>query len=356
MIPYRIKFADLLTDSNIDEFPLANVNMQMLIGAAGTMTGSIPIARGDFKTGRRIDAVRASGASAAYVYRTGTPWWGGALWTKVKASDEKGNPSVTLGASTLESYIDRVYLGADLPTLTSTDQLAIARSIIDHMQADPHANIGLTYDASITSGILRDRAPYTAAQRPSYLKMLSDLAALDGGFEFIIQVLTDPTTGSRMRRLRLGYPTLSSGVTHHLGKPGAILTYSMPEDGTRAATYLAATGSSAMSIVHTNATALAAGYPRLDLTTSYGTITDVPTLEAHAAADLALATPPVIVPAVRVRLDATDLTPQSIGDSVRLHIKDENFPDGIDPTYRLVGMTIAPGERGKPETCDLILN
>lgn len=355
MTAYRIKFASLLSDANLDEFPFTGVGMETRIGAAGAMSGSIPIARGDKATGARIAAVRASGASAVYVYRNGVPWWGGALWTKTLGSNEHGMPSVAINAATLESYLDRVQLGSDLPAMTSVDQLDIARSFITHMQADPYANIGLAYD-SLESGVIRDRVLYTAASRPSYLKMLSDLASLDQGFEFTIQVLTDPTTGVRTRRLRLGYPTLSGGVGHRISKPGAILSYSWPEDGTRAATYLMATGSSAQSTVHTNATALTIGYPRLDLTTSYGTITDAPTLEKHATADLALAAPPVVVPTVRVRLDATDLTPQSLGDTVTLAIQDELFPNGITASYRLVGMTIAPPERGKPETCDLILN
>lgn len=355
MVAYRILFADLLTDQRRDEFPFTGVSMEARIAAAGAMSGYIPIARGDRATGRRIAAVRASGVSAVYVYRNGVPWWGGVYWGKVLASDEKGTPSVAISASTFESYLDRVQLGTDLAAMTATDQMDIARSFVTHMQADPYANIRLTSDPTM-SGVVRDRVLYTAASRPSYLKMLTDLASLDSGLEFAIQILTDPTTGARTRRLRLGYPTLSSGATHRLSRPGAILSYSWPEDGTRAATYLMATGSGVNSSVHVNTTALANKYPRLDLTTSYGTITDAPTLEAHAAADLALAAPPVNIPAVRVRLDATDLTPQSLGDSVRLTIADELFPDGISATYRLVGMTVAPAERGKPETCDLILN
>ena len=353
---YRVKFADALTDAPRDEFSLAGVGLEARIGTAGAGSGHIPIARGDMRTGARIAAVRASGASAMYVYRNGVPWWGGLLWGKVLTSDERGNPAVALSAATFESYPDRVQLQTDLPAMTGVDQLAIARSLIDHMQADPAANMRITYDASVMSMVTRDRVLYTAASRPSYLKMLTDLATLDNGFEFTIQVLTDPTTGTRIRRLRLGYPTLSTGATHRISKPGAILTYSFPEDGTRAATSLMATGSGVNSTVHTNAAALAAGYPRLDATTSYGSIADATVLETHAAADLALAAPPVSVPAVRVRLDSTDLTPQSLGDSVRISIQDELFPSGITATYRLVGMTIAPPERGKPETCDLILN
>jgi hypothetical protein len=356
MTSYVVKFADVLTDSPRDSFPLAGVGLETRIGAAGVGTGHIPIARGDTAIGARIAAVRASGANAMYVYRNGVPWWGGLLWSKALTSDEKGNPAVALGAATFESYPDRVQLQTDLPAMPGVDQLTIARSFIDHMQADPYADLNITYDASVVSTVTRDRVPYVAASRPSYLKMLTDLATLDNGFEFTIQVLTDPTTGARTRRLRLGYPTLSTGFTHRLSRPGAILSYSWPEDGTRAATSLVAQGSGVNSAVHTNGAALAAGYPRLDATTSYGSITDISVLETHATADLGLAAPPVSVPAVRVRLDATDLTPQSLGDSVRISIKDELFPGGITATYRLVGMTISPPERGRPETCDLILN
>lgn len=355
MTAWRVRFADLLTDRLRDEFALTSVNLESRLGAAGAMTAQIPIARGDTVMGARIAQIRASGASAVYVYRNGVPFWGGVLWGKALASNDQGVPSVALSGATFESYLDRVQLATDLPALNGVDQFAIAASLIDHMQADPNADLNIAYD-TVTSGVTRNRVAYAAASRPSYLKMMTDLAALDQGFEFSIQVLTDPTTGSRMKKLRLGYPTLSTGVTHHLAKPGNILSYSWPEDGTRAATSLMSTGSGVNSSVHTNTTAIANGYPRLDLTTSYSSITDASVLDNHATADLALVTPPFIVPAVRVRLDATDLTTQSLGDSVRISIKDENFPSGVAATYRLVGMTIAPPERGKPETCDLILN
>lgn len=355
MAPYRVRFAATLSDQLLDELPVQNVAFEARIGAAGAMSGQIPIARGDETVGARVAAIHASGATTAYLYRNGGPWWGGPLWTKDLASDEDGRPTINIGGGTFESYLDRVQLATDLPPMTGADQLDIARSLITHMQADPYANVQLTADAGL-SGIVRDRVLYTAASRPTYLKMLTDLASLDQGFEFITQILTDPTTGARSRRLRLGYPILSSGITHHISKPGAILSYRFPEDGTRAATSLMATGSGIASSVHTSSAAYAAGYPRLDLTTSYGSITDAATLETHATADLALAAPPVVIPAVRVRLDATDLTPQCLGDSVRISIRDELFPASITATYRLVGMTVAPEERGRYETCDLILN
>lgn len=351
---YRIKFCNSLTDGALDEFDLQGVSAEVLLGSAGALSGTIPLARGDSSRGARIAAIKAAAATAVYVYRNGSLWWDGVLWTKTRATDETGKPNVALQAATWESYLDRVQLGADLAALTSTDQLTIAKSFIDGMQADPYSNMRLVCDVA-TSGVIRDRVLYLASARPSYLKMLSDLATLDQGFEFLCQASVD-SSGTRTRHVRLGYPTITSATVHHISKPGAILSYSLPEDGTRSATYLMATGSGVQSTVHVDASALAAGYPRLDATTSYGTITDATVLETHATADLALAKTPVIIPTIRVRLDDTDITPQCIGDQVKVSLSDENFPTGFTATYRLVGMTVAPPERGKPETGDLILN
>lgn len=351
---YRVKFTNALTDQALDEFPLSGVTADTRISAAGALQGTIPIARGDAAFGARIAAVRSCAASAVYLYRNGVPWWDGLLWNKTRASDETGKPNTTISAGTGESYMDRVQLGTDLPALTATDQLAIAKSFVDHMQTDPYANLRIVCDTA-TSSIIRDRVMYLASARPSYLQMLTDLANLDQGFEFLIQTVLD-STGARTRRMRLGYPTLSTGTIHRIDKPGAILSYTLPEDGTRSATYLMATGSGVQSTIHTDAAALAAGYPRLDLTTSYSQITDTTVLEAHAAADLARAKAPVIVPTIRIRPDTTDITPLCLGDTIKAAIKDENFPNGFTGTYRLVGMVVSPPERGKTETHDLILN
>lgn len=355
---YRIRFADTLTDANLDELDLTGVSLEARISAAGTMSGAIPLARGDRSVARRLAAIKSSGGSAVYVYRNGSLWWDGLLWTKSPASDETGKPSVALEAGTVESYLDRVKLLTDLPAMPGVDQLAIARSLVDHMQADPYANLGITYDASQVSGIIRDRVVYQAAARPAYGQMLGDLASLDQGFEYRISTITDPVTNARTRQLRLGYPMITSAVVHDLAKPGAILSYQFSEDGSRGGTYLVAQGGSVSSAVHTDAVALALGYPRLDATTSYSGITDVAVLNAHAASDLARARVPVLVPQVRIRLDgAPDISPAALGDTVRLTIEaDEYFDEDTVLTYRLVGLTVTPPERGVPETADLILN
>lgn len=358
MSAYRIRFADTLTDSNLDEVELTGVSLEARISAAGAMSGTIPLVRGDHSLARRLAAIKSSGGSAVYVYRNGSLWWDGLLWTKNPATDETGHPTVALSAGTPESYLDRVKLLTDLTPLPGVDQLAIARSFIDHLQADPYADLNITYDASQVSGIIRDRVLYQAAARPTYGQMLDDLAGLDGGFEYRISTITDPVTAARTRQLRLGYPMITSTVVHDLAKPGAILSYSFSEDGSRGGTYLVAQGSSVSSALHTDTTALALGYPRLDATTNYSNITDVATLDTHATADLARARVPVLVPQVRIRLDAApDISPAALGDTVRLHLEaDEYWPTDTVLTYRLVGLTMTPDERGVSETADLVLN
>lgn len=355
---YRIKFADTLTDQVRDEFTLDAPTFDVRISGAGTLQAAIPMARGDCSLGRRLQNIRSCGGSAIYVYRNGAPWWDGLLWTMDRAADDHGGPTMSISAGTCESYLDHTRLLTDLTPMPSADQLAIARSFIDHLQADPYADLNITYDATQTSGVIRDRVLYQAAARPTYGQMLSDLASLDGGFEYLIRTITDPTTAARTRRLRLGYPVISSATVHTLTVPGnAILSYSFAEDGSRAGTYLTAQGNAATSSVHIDAAALAAGYPRTDLITDYSSITDVAVLEAHAAADLVRARVPVLIPQVRIRLDgAPDITPDALGDYVRLQITDEHFPDGVRLTYRLVGMAVTPEQRGTPESADLVLN
>jgi len=45
----------------------------------------------------------------------------------------------------------------------------------------------------------------------------------------------------------------------------------------------------------------------------------------------------------------------AIGDDARIRISDDRFPNGIDAVYRIVGLTVTPGETG-PERVTLTLS
>jgi len=361
---YRYEVANLLTDKTFDELPLGAGTFDTRILNPGSFQLGSPLGVASAKLGRRLQQV-AAGATALYVYRNDVCWWGGPLWVVTAAGDSSGNATWTCSGSTFDSYLARVNWQAD-GTIASADTLAQARAILAAMQADPNANIGLVADTA-TSGVTGAAVTYLASSNSSYGKALTDLATQSPGFDYACSVTADPSTGVRTRRLRLGYPQLGSAAVHRLTRPGNILSYSLPSDATRGGTEWRAFGATAnsnqagqsqplTSSVHVAAAALAAGWPRLDAGNSYQSVTDLPTLEAYAAADAAVGTTPVIVPAVDVRLDHTDITPDALGDDVTLTITDQLFPDGYTQTSRIVGIQVHTPDRSTAEYATLILN
>lgn len=361
---YRYEVASLLTDKTFDALPFPAATFDVRLSNPGSFQLGSPLGVASAKVGRRLQQV-VGGATALYVYRDNVCWWGGVLWIDIPAGDDNGNATWNLSAATFDSFLARVNFQHDFTTAAG-DPLDQVRALLADMQADPHADLGIVPDSTV-SGLTSPAVTYLASSNSSYGKGAADLASQDPGFEYYTSVSVDPSSGVRTRRLRLGYPQCGGSTVHHLTRPGSVLTYSLPRDATRGGTEWRAFGATAntdstgasqplASTVHQATAALAAGWPRLDAGNTYSSVTDAATLEAHAAADLAAGTTPVLVHAVNVRLDRTDLTPDSLGDTVVLQITDANFPDGYTQTSRLVGLQVQTRDRGQAEKATLILN
>lgn len=361
---YRYEVANLLTDVTFDELPIPASTFDIRISNPGSFQLGSPLGVASAKLGRRLQQV-AAGATALYVYRNDVCWWGGPLWIATPAGDSSGNATWTCSGSTFDSYLARVNWQSDT-TIASADILAQARAILTAMQADPAANINLVADTA-TAGVTGAAVTYLASSNSSYGKAIGDLAGQSPGFDYACAVTLDPSTHVRTRRLRLGSPQLGTATVHRLSRPGNILSYSLPADATRGGTEWRAFGATAnsnqagqsqplTSSVHLASAALAAGWPRLDAGNSYQNVTDLPTLESYATADAAVGTTPVTVPAVDVRLDHTDITPDSLGDDVTLSITDPYFPDGFTQTARIIGIQVHTPDRSTAEYATLILN
>ncbi|MEV7413425.1 hypothetical protein AB0O04_37095 [Streptomyces althioticus] len=150
-----------------------------------------------------------------------------------------------------------------------------------------------------------------------------------------------------------------------LDHPGPVLSYAWPTDATQKANAWQSRGSSVntnqaadsfplMSTLLVDDADIDAGWPRLDGTSDYTTVERQETLDAHARADWDASRAPVTIPEVEVRLGA-NVTPALLGATVRLRIRDLWWPDTLDARYRVVGMSIQPPERGRPETARLYL-
>ncbi|MFJ8231754.1 hypothetical protein ACIQ9E_17620 [Streptomyces sp. NPDC094448] len=361
--PYRVLFCDLRTDRVLDSLPLRDVQVDDYIGRVGSLTGTLPIP--DAATAARAQALQ-EGRTAVYLERGGDLWWGGILWTTTLTSDDKGTMSLTIQASTFDSYAARRRIRRDFVSVGEQDELAFARDLWNYMQASPGGDIG------VIVGEEKSGEPLEVSWRSTDEIVVDDalreIADADHGFEHYIEVTRDPGTGQRKKRLRLGSPQLErEGADLVLDRPGSILGYSFPRDATRGGTHARVRGGTIernasqearqiVSRVVPDHELIAEGWPQIDLSADLPQVIWPWRLERHAVMLLRRARGTVVIPEVTVRLDdRIPVPPQLLGRTVRLRITDEWHPDGFDGRYRVVGIKIAPPQRGRPETAELFL-
>ncbi|MBZ6258121.1 hypothetical protein KVH22_21635 [Streptomyces olivaceus] len=358
--PYRVLLCDLRSDQVLDALPMQGVSLDDYIGKTGSLRGTVPIPNA--KIAERARRALVPGRTGLWVERGRSLWWGGILWTLNLASDARGFLGAQIQAGGWESYLYRRLL-YDSQIAVQVDQLDIARALVDYVQNTPGGDIGITYDTH-TSGVLRDRT-YLRYDLPAVGDLLDDLAAVENGFEWRVASFRD-SDGRRVKRLRLGYPKLRAGAADIvLDHPGPVLSYTWPTDATEKANAWQSRGATInqnqaedsfplMSQRVLDDADVASGWPRLDGTSDYTTVEQQQTLNAHARADATAARNPVVIPEVEVRLGG-QITPALLGATVRLRIRDLWHPDTLDARYRVVGISVTPPERGRPETARLYL-
>lgn len=355
--PYRAVFTDLRTGQDIDVLPLVDVEYDDYIGKPGSLSATLPVPHA--RLARRTREL-VEGRTAVYLERGGEICWGGIVWTLTPATDDRGITTVALQAATFDSYAGRRYIRDDL-SYTAVDALEIVRGLWAWMQASPGGDIGMEYDP-LLSGVLRT-VSYRDGDETPVDEAIGQLAGMDPGFEYRVAVYRDPATGRRVKRLQLGAPRISVGSEPVLlDLPGDVLAYSFPRDATRGGTTARARGGTpeggearpVLSDEQVAGDLIAAGFPRLDSSSDHSTVTDKAALNAFATAELAALRGTVVIPEIRIRLDDRT-TPALLGSTVRLRIRDVWFHDGLDARYRVVGIKVAPPQRGRPETADLYL-
>ena len=359
--PYRMVFCDLRSDTVLDALPVQGVSIDDYIGKTGSLRGTVPIPNREIAD--RARRALLPGRTGVWVERGREIWWGGILWTLSLASDARGFLGAQVQCGGWESYLYRRLL-FDTFTATQVDQFDIARQLVDYVQNTPGGDIGITYDADAVSGVLRDRT-FLRYDLPTIGDLLDQLAAVEDGFEWRIASYRD-ADGRRVKRMQLGHPVIRAGASEIvLDHPGPVLSYTWPVDATQKANAWQSRGASVntnqaetsyplMSAQLVDDANIAAGWPRLDGSSDYTTVEEQTTLDGHARADWTAARNPVEIPEVEVLLGG-NVTPALLGATVRLRIRDLWHPTTLDARYRVVGLSITPPERGRPETARLYL-
>lgn len=106
-----------------------------------------------------------------------TPLWGGIVVDR--ATDETDN--ITLSLATVESYMDRVYIGNE--TFTATDQNTLVKNLISKYVSRP-GGIPLRVQVVGPAGMRRDRA-YLDTDDKTIYSVLTELSAVISGPEWI---------------------------------------------------------------------------------------------------------------------------------------------------------------------------
>ncbi|MFF4701242.1 hypothetical protein [Streptomyces chattanoogensis] len=358
---YRVILCDLRTDSVLAALPLHDVSIDDFIGKAGSLSGTVPVPNRQLAD--RIRPYLEPGRCAVWVERDRSVWWGGVLWTAEPTVDERGFVTVPIQAGTFDTYLEHRTLFTTQKA-TKVDQFAIVRDLIDYVQSLPAGDIGIEYDTNV-SGVVRSRT-FSRTDQPRIREILDDLAKAEEGFEWRIACLRDTETGRRTKQLQLGHPTIDRGEAPVvLNHPGHILSASFPVDATVQANVWQSRGATAnsnqaaeskplTSELLVDEAALADGWPRLDGTSDYSNTSKQAELDEHARADFDAARHPRVIPNITVRLDE-QITPDLLGRTVRIRLRNLWFPDGYDERHRVVGIAVTPPERGKAETAKLTL-
>jgi hypothetical protein len=357
MAGYRYLAHDLRTNAQLGELPLSNVRFGEILNGAGSFSATLPLAvpaatssTTQTSAAQLLTSSSVPERTALFVERDGAIVWGGIIWTRRRGKSR----SAELAGAGFWSYFRRVNLRSEL-FYTNVDQLTIFRGLINAAQAATGANIGVTVGAE-TSGVLRTRT-YLRYEVPVIADAAEQLAAVDNGFDFAIEVAAGPT-----KRLVLSYPrrgrqASSTNVAFVDGKN--LLSYDVVEDGTRSARVVTALGAGdgdRMLISTQSRTDLIdAGFPATTYVASHKSVTLQSTLDAHALAE-------VNARAVTPEFWTLQVDPEdpdggfgsfTVGDDAIVEIgDDENFArqsDGL-PGYRkyqrIIGWEMAVADSG----------
>lgn len=342
---YRYLIGDLIGNIR-EELPLSAVSYEPELNGAGSMTATIPITH--------PKATRANlepAASAIYIERAGQLIWGGLLW--VARAD---GAAVRLDFGGFWSYVAHRHI-RETKEYADFEQAQLVLDLIDYMQSQPGGDIGLGVNFPDT-GVLRSKL-YEAEERKNIAAAIEELAAMDQGFEFSVDVSYDPTTGVARKVLEVGHPergreldaTFELGVNMH-----GIPSWSI--DGTRVANLIDVTGAPVGEtlLIQSAQSADRGAYPLLESVISLRDEDVEAQLLERALAELgAFEQAPEFI---TVRLDPnaaeTQVGAWGLGDTVPVKA-DYGYIQIPGDRYKIVGAKIDPQDDGAEQvTAELV--
>ena len=368
----RYTVHDFLTGGYRGDIYPFGVTLDRRIGEPGTWRGRLAIPNN--REGGKINEIfprdpaelrSGPGMLVVHTWRSGVLWGIHWLHTTETSQDNRGTVWMDVQGSTLDAYLAHVALETSGDLVFGSDQIANARSLILHQQANPSSSAGLGLMDGL-SGVVR---PLIATPGPgvTYGRILQDYARASDGFEQVINPRV--VDGSIIRSWEWGAPKIINDVLHVFAQAangGDVTSWrerrSILDGGTRWGAYGgtpeqedATMAAAAVRAALVETAHVAEGWPIVDNrpvhpagSTDQGTIDDY----AVYMASRFPGAPPIFSCDVLIGPGST-LGPNSLGDSVRIILNNARYPimsDGrasFNRSQRLIGWEFTPAERSQ---------
>lgn len=342
----------------IAELPFTNVNYTSQLNSIGTFQGEVLLS-GINSTNLNVYDGTIPGKTILWVlyqdpinYTTRAAW-SGIIWQREYDSESQ---RLSITAQEMISLYQKRRISTN-KTYTAQNPCAIALDLMQYAEGKtPHGNTGLTY-ASVPSSLVSTTKTYNGYEYKSVYQAVKDLS--NNYFDFAIKPYN--SGGTLNNQFEMGIPlgtqySASSSTATVLQFPGNVLSYRFPEDGSSAANRLfglgyGANGNKLIATASDPSKLTSGNWPLLEDSANYIDIADIDLLKDVTLGQLnATSYPPTTVEieiAPYVDPYYEPLTSYQIGDTVRVDIKDDYFPAGLNGLIlRIVGISVNPGEDG----------
>jgi hypothetical protein len=359
MPDYTYLACDWKTLAVLDELPLSSPSpFTDPLNSGGSFSASLSLDPTRYQA--LLDAT-APYRTVLFIQRDGLLVWGGWCWSREWSSSSH---QWQLSWGQYDTYFDQREIKTDLSfPAPGTDQLAVARTLIDYAQGVSNGNVNVTHgNPAATSGVLFQRN-YLKSEQNMVGAMLRDLAGLKGGFDYhfdISMIGVTPTIQFVTSYPYRGMAPAASPLVFEY--PGNIDSYIWPEGGGFATAVHEQggtppiTGAASIESIAINAAAETAGYPRIDQTYNRSDVTVQATLDNIAAEDLRLMSTINRVPQITMDPSAEPQFGTYVtGDYAQIIITDERFPASMTTAVRIVDRQMQPSNSGNSEKLVLLL-
>lgn len=354
---YSYLITDLRDNSVISELPFTGVSYEKNLSKSGNADLSIIINEETLEM--NPNAFTYPGRTGLYIFRNEQVMWGGVIFKRTYSSESR---TLSLTCKSFEEYFYHIIQRKDI-NVKDIEQLDIARRIVTENNA--HKDLLISVDTTTKSGIRRERNMFTYEFK-TVGEELERLASLINGFDWNVDVTTDPNSGVIKRDLNFYYPERGKRQENTdliFEFPGAIRSFTISDDSENAANIVsgigAGEGTEQLSYTKTDQNQIVKHkFPRLEGTKSYKSVSELSTLKAHVDSELNKSLPPVTVIEVVLRGDGEgehEVGTYEVGDWARFRIEDPFLPEPIDQMHRITGYKVSVEDESGLETVTLVL-